>query len=68
MFEEIGVSEAISFRQATVDGLHPGRTAEILLDNEVIGFVGAIHPEAEKDIGSKRNVCVRTEGITCLPL
>ncbi|MGM0841799.1 MAG: phenylalanine--tRNA ligase subunit beta [Bacillota bacterium] len=50
LFEEIGVSEAISYRQAAVEGMHPGRTAEILLDNEVIGFVGAIHPEAEKEL------------------
>jgi phenylalanyl-tRNA synthetase beta chain len=48
LFEEIGVSQAISYRQAAIDGMHPGRTAEILLDDEVIGFVGAIHPEAEK--------------------
>ncbi|WP_064092568.1 phenylalanine--tRNA ligase subunit beta [Rossellomorea aquimaris] len=50
LFEEIGVSEAISFRQGTIDGMHPGRTAEILIGDEVIGFVGAIHPEMEKEL------------------
>jgi phenylalanyl-tRNA synthetase beta chain len=50
LFEEIGVTESVSFRQASIDGLHPGRTAEILLDDAVIGFVGAIHPEVEKDL------------------
>ena len=50
MFENLGVSDAISYRQAVIDGLHPGRTAEILLNDEVIGFVGATHPEVEKDL------------------
>jgi phenylalanyl-tRNA synthetase beta chain len=50
LFEEIGVTEGVSYRQASIDGLHPGRTAEILLDDAVIGFVGAIHPEVEKDL------------------
>ncbi|QWC21904.1 phenylalanine--tRNA ligase subunit beta [Bacillus haikouensis] len=50
LFQELGVSEAVSFRQASMDGLHPGRTAEILLDGEVIGIIGAIHPEVEKEL------------------
>jgi phenylalanyl-tRNA synthetase beta chain len=50
LFDELGVMETVSFRQAAAGGLHPGRTAEILLDGEVIGFVGAIHPEVEKEL------------------
>lgn len=29
--------------------MHPGRTANILLDGEVIGFIGQIHPTVAKD-------------------
>ncbi|UMT76641.1 phenylalanine--tRNA ligase subunit beta [Staphylococcus roterodami] len=40
------------YRRANIDGLHPGRTAEILLDNEVVGFIGELHPTlaAENDL------------------
>jgi phenylalanyl-tRNA synthetase beta chain len=31
--------------------MHPGQTADILLDQKVIGYVGAIHPEVQKDLG-----------------
>jgi phenylalanyl-tRNA synthetase beta chain len=50
LFEELGVTEHISFRQAERDGLHPGRTAEILLDDTVIGVTGQVHPEVQKDM------------------
>ncbi|HDT6389516.1 TPA: phenylalanine--tRNA ligase subunit beta [Staphylococcus aureus] len=33
-----------SYRRADIDGLHPGRTAEILLENKVVGFIGELHP------------------------
>lgn len=48
LFEELGVSEHITFRQAEREGMHPGRTAEILLDDTVIGFAGQVHPEVQK--------------------
>ena len=28
--------------------MHPGRTAELFLDGELIGFVGQVHPKVEK--------------------
>lgn len=31
--------------------MHPGRTAAILLDKEIIGFVGQVHPQTAKDYG-----------------
>ncbi|MCD8914519.1 phenylalanine--tRNA ligase subunit beta [Staphylococcus simulans] len=32
--------------QATqIDGLHPGRTAQVLINDEVIGFIGELHPQ-----------------------
>lgn len=29
-------------------GMHPGRTANILVNNEVIGYIGQLHPSVEK--------------------
>ncbi|HDI6718205.1 TPA: phenylalanine--tRNA ligase subunit beta, partial [Staphylococcus aureus] len=43
-----------SYRRADIDGLHPGRTAEILLENKVIGFIGELHPTLAADNDLKR--------------
>ncbi|HCY9722740.1 TPA: phenylalanine--tRNA ligase subunit beta [Staphylococcus aureus] len=43
-----------SYRRADIDGLHPGRTAEILLENKVVGFIGELHPTLAADNDSKR--------------
>ncbi|HDE5842834.1 TPA: phenylalanine--tRNA ligase subunit beta [Staphylococcus aureus] len=43
-----------SYRRADIDGLHPGRTAEILLENEVVGFIGELHPTLAADNDLKR--------------
>lgn len=43
-----------SFRRADIDGLHPGRTAEILLENKVVGFIGELHPILAADNDLKR--------------
>lgn len=43
-----------SYRRADIDGLHPGRTAEILLENKVVGFVGELHPILAADNDLKR--------------
>ncbi|RJR14362.1 phenylalanine--tRNA ligase subunit beta [Candidatus Parcubacteria bacterium] len=45
MFAMLGISEEISYTRAEKDGLHPGRTAEILLNGETVGFIGQLHPE-----------------------
>ncbi|HDZ3312548.1 TPA: phenylalanine--tRNA ligase subunit beta [Staphylococcus aureus] len=43
-----------SYRRADIDGLHPGRTAEILLENKVVGFIGELHPILVADNDLKR--------------
>lgn len=43
-----------SYRRADIDGLHPGRTAEILLENKVVGFIGELHPTLVADNDLKR--------------
>lgn len=43
-----------SYRRADIDGLHPGRTVEILLENKVVGFIGELHPTLAADNDLKR--------------
>ncbi|MFC4321023.1 phenylalanine--tRNA ligase subunit beta [Litchfieldia salsa] len=50
LFELLGLQDRISYKQAKLDGMHPGRTAQVILDEEVIGFVGQIHPTAQKEL------------------
>lgn len=50
---KLGLGERISFVKAEVDGLHPGRTASILLDGEQVGIIGGLHPAEDKAWGVK---------------
>ncbi len=43
--------EEFTFRSAMHSALHPGQCAEILRNDRVIGFIGAIHPSLEKPFG-----------------
>ena len=40
-----GRLDELAFTQAQHPGLHPGQTAEVSLSGQVIGVVGALHPE-----------------------
>ncbi|MBU8730486.1 phenylalanine--tRNA ligase subunit beta [Cytobacillus oceanisediminis] len=53
LFDKLGLSDKAEFRQAQKDGMHPGRTAEILLSGKSVGFVGQIHPTVEKELDLK---------------
>ncbi len=53
LFEKLQLDSKISYEKAEVDGMHPGQTAHILLDGEVIGFLGKVHPEKEKEYDVK---------------
>ena len=41
---------AIEFRAISLPWLHPGRSAEIMLDGKAAGFVGALHPRLLKSL------------------
>ncbi|GGE64012.1 phenylalanine--tRNA ligase subunit beta [Shewanella carassii] len=46
------VSEAeFSFKGALHPAMHPGQCAEILRNDRVIGYIGAVHPSLEKPFG-----------------
>ncbi|WP_436861286.1 phenylalanine--tRNA ligase subunit beta [Staphylococcus caeli] len=42
------------YEAGNINGLHPGRTALVKLNGEVVGFVGELHPQIEKDNDLKR--------------
>lgn len=48
MMERLGLLDGLAFEQAAIDGMHPGRTANIFLNGERIGLVGQIHPTEQK--------------------
>lgn len=41
-------NQVISFKPTRKHALHPGQTAEIFVNGEAIGFMGALHPEASR--------------------
>ncbi|WP_210137936.1 phenylalanine--tRNA ligase subunit beta [Staphylococcus sp. GDH8C109P] len=42
------------YEAGEITGLHPGRTALVKLNNEIVGFVGELHPQTENDYDLKR--------------
>ncbi|AQQ52839.1 phenylalanine--tRNA ligase subunit beta [Planococcus lenghuensis] len=38
----------LTFQKGQLDGLHPGRTADILFNGERIGVIGQVHPSEQK--------------------
>lgn len=53
VFKKLGLQERVTYVKAAVEGMHPGRTAEILLDGEKVGIVGQLHPTEQKRAGVK---------------
>lgn len=48
LFDRLGLNVEYTATQALAS-MHPGRTATISLDGQVIGFVGQVHPVTAKD-------------------
>ena len=46
--EALLAPQVAEFRSATHPALHPGRSANILIDGEVVGFIGALHPRLQQ--------------------
>ncbi|GEK58102.1 phenylalanine--tRNA ligase subunit beta [Marinococcus halophilus] len=49
ILEELHVESRASFTLAERSDMHPGRTADIQLDGETVGYVGQIHPTTAGD-------------------
>jgi phenylalanyl-tRNA synthetase beta chain len=49
LFAGLSLTNEITFEKTTaIKELHPGRTAAILLQGEVIGYIGQVHPSTAK--------------------
>jgi phenylalanyl-tRNA synthetase beta chain len=48
LMDRLGLLHDVSFEKAIIDGMHPGRTANVLLRGERIGLIGQIHPTEQK--------------------
>ncbi|MFC4618200.1 phenylalanine--tRNA ligase subunit beta [Camelliibacillus cellulosilyticus] len=53
LFDLFGLSEAVRYHASRRKGMHPGRTADILLNDKAIGFLGQVHPERQKQLDLK---------------
>lgn len=42
------------YEAGEIDGLHPSRTAWVKLNEEIVGFVGELHPQTENNYDLKR--------------
>ncbi|WP_341960798.1 phenylalanine--tRNA ligase subunit beta [Planococcus maritimus] len=62
--EKLGLE--VSFERGEMDGLHPGRTAFILLDGKRIGVIGALHPSEQKKRDLKETIVVELNLATLL--
>ena len=49
VLDYLGLKNRYQFKEAVIDGIHPGISAEITLDKEPIGFLGRVHPNIAKD-------------------
>ncbi len=49
IFDYLGFKNRYSFEVAKCDELHPGVSANILLDRKPIGIIGRVHPSLRKD-------------------
>jgi len=51
-----GTKTSYSFVKSSLDYLHPGQQAEVVLANKSIGWIGQVHPEICHKIGIKKPV------------
>ncbi len=50
--EKVGIREKLIYRpQAGMEFLHPGRQAEIIYKEQVLGYLGEIHPQVRDNYG-----------------
>lgn len=52
--EAIGLADRVSYEAGEVSWLHPGRTAVVKIDGEVVGLFGELHPETAAKLELER--------------
>ena len=59
LFETMNLAGRVRFQTHQQQGLHTGKTAQILVDDKPIGVMGSLHPNVLKPLGlAKREVIV----------
>lgn len=53
LFAKLGLTEQVTYVQAKVENMHPGRTAEVHVNGIRIGFIGQVHPTMQKELDLK---------------
>ncbi|MDF1759013.1 MAG: phenylalanine--tRNA ligase subunit beta [Coxiellaceae bacterium] len=48
----------VGFERAELEYLHPGRSVNVMVDGKVIGCIGQLHPELQKQHGLKTEVYI----------
>ncbi len=49
LIEKLGLTAGLTFEKAVLDGMHPGRTANIYHNDDRIGFIGQLHPSEQNE-------------------
>lgn len=50
IFTHLGVLDDITYERSSREFLHPGQSAEVIYQGKSIGFVGTLHPKAQKTL------------------
>jgi phenylalanyl-tRNA synthetase beta chain len=58
LFELNGYKIDVNFSPIHHSALHPGQSAKIVHENQALGFIGALHPSAQKKLGLTKEAFV----------
>jgi phenylalanyl-tRNA synthetase beta chain len=53
LFAKLGLERQLGFQKGELEGMHPGRTAQVTLNGDIIGFIGQVHPTMQKAMDLK---------------
>ncbi|EER67992.1 phenylalanine--tRNA ligase subunit beta [Gemella haemolysans] len=51
VFNCLGLDEKVTYKKSKLEGMHPGRFAEVYLGEKRIGFIGEVHPQVADKLG-----------------
>ncbi len=51
-----GNSTDFTFEKGKHPALHPGQTAQLMRDSKLVGYIGAIHPQLQKELGFNQTI------------
>ena len=51
VFDRLGLDEKVTYKKSKLEGMHPGRFAEVYLGEKRIGFIGEVHPQVVDKLG-----------------